>query len=43
VISPRTVEKHVEPLCRKLGVRTRSQLAALAARMTQEGQVQAIT
>jgi DNA-binding CsgD family transcriptional regulator len=32
VISPRTVEKHVEALCRKLGVRTRSQLAALAAR-----------
>ena len=31
-ISPRTVEKHVEALCRKLAVRTRSQLAALAAR-----------
>jgi len=38
VISPRTVEKHVEALCRKLGVRTRSQLAALAARV----QVQAM-
>ena len=37
VISPRTVEKHVEALCRKLDVRTRSQLAALA------GQVQAMT
>ena len=32
VISPRTVEKHVEALCRKLGVRTRSHLAVLAAR-----------
>lgn len=31
-ISPRTVEKHVEALCRKLAVRTRSQLAAVAAR-----------
>ena len=43
VISPRTVEKHVEALCRKLGVRTRSQLAALAARAAQTGQVQATT
>jgi len=32
VISPRTVEKHVEALCRKLGVRSRGQLTALAAR-----------
>jgi DNA-binding CsgD family transcriptional regulator len=32
VISPRTVEKHVEALCRKLDVRARGQLVALAAR-----------
>jgi DNA-binding CsgD family transcriptional regulator len=32
VISPRTVEKHVEALCRKLDVRARGGLAALAAR-----------
>jgi DNA-binding CsgD family transcriptional regulator len=45
VISPRTVEKHVEALCRKLGVRARSQLAALAASGSQHapGQVQAMT
>jgi DNA-binding CsgD family transcriptional regulator len=32
VISPRTVEKHIEALCRKLGVRSRGGLTALAAR-----------
>ncbi|MFD1522158.1 AAA family ATPase [Pseudonocardia yunnanensis] len=36
VISPRTVEKHVEALCRKLDVRARGQLVALAARRTRD-------
>jgi DNA-binding CsgD family transcriptional regulator len=30
-LSPRTVEKHVENLARKLGAATRSQLVAYAA------------
>ncbi|WP_433285069.1 AAA family ATPase [Pseudonocardia sp. CA-142604] len=37
VISPRTVEKHVEALCRKLDVRARGQLVALAARRAGDG------
>ena len=36
VISPRTVEKHVEALCRKLDVRARGQLVALAARRARD-------